>query len=187
MKDKIMYGGSFNPPTIAHYAIIKTLCKLYDSQIIVVPNGDNYNHKKMVSFFHRKNMLELMLKGYNNIIISDIENVTEYHGTYQTAKLLGHPEIVIGDDSLMNLAKWINYQNLIKENTFIIITRNYQKNDLINYIQNNEFLNSYFMNFTFVEVNFPNVSSSLYRNYKQENLLPFEVVEYIKKNHLYEV
>ena len=35
---KVVFGGSFNPPTIAHEKIIELLSKRYD-EVIIVPNG----------------------------------------------------------------------------------------------------------------------------------------------------
>ena len=50
----IVFGGSFNPPTIAHKEIIKTLCSLNYEKVIIVPNGNKYNLKEMVSYNHRE-------------------------------------------------------------------------------------------------------------------------------------
>ena len=37
----VLFGGSFNPPTIAHYEIIKYLNDHYD-EVLILPNGDSY-------------------------------------------------------------------------------------------------------------------------------------------------
>ena len=38
----LAFGGSFNPPTIAHQKLIEVLIKYEPSQIILIPNGDDY-------------------------------------------------------------------------------------------------------------------------------------------------
>ena len=45
---KVVFGGSFNPPTIAHEKIIELLYKRYD-EVIIVPNGRKYIKKELFS------------------------------------------------------------------------------------------------------------------------------------------
>ena len=56
-KKIVLFGGSFNPPTIAHYEIIKYLNDHYD-EVLILPNGESYSFagKVLDSFKHRVNM-----------------------------------------------------------------------------------------------------------------------------------
>ena len=39
----ILYGGSFNPPTLAHYGVVKLLNEVYNpDKIILMPVGCKY-------------------------------------------------------------------------------------------------------------------------------------------------
>ena len=63
MSDVIIYGGAFNPPTIGHLKIIEYLVnKFPNNKIIILPTNNFYKSKDIVSFDHRKKMLEEMCK-----------------------------------------------------------------------------------------------------------------------------
>ena len=75
MSDVIIYGGAFNPPTIGHLKIIEYLVnKFPNNKIIILPTNNFYKSKDIVSFDHRKKMLEIMCKGFiDKIEISNYE------------------------------------------------------------------------------------------------------------------
>ena len=64
---KVVFGGSFNPPTIAHEKIIEILSQRYD-EVIIVPNGKKYTRKEFFSNQNRIEMLELIAKRYHNVV-----------------------------------------------------------------------------------------------------------------------
>lgn len=181
----IVFGGSFNPPTIAHFEIIKTLSSLDYEKVIIVPNGNKYNLKEMVSFEHREKMLQIMTKDLNNIEISNIEEHNNFKGTVETLRNLNHPVFAMGDDSLINIKSWINYRDLLSENTFLVFTRNYEINDLMNFVREDEILKPYLNKFEFIKIDFPDVSSSKFRKTKDQSLVTKEVYQYILENNLY--
>lgn len=129
----IFYGGSFNPPTKAHYNIVKKLLKDYDnSKIIICPVGLNYQKDTLRYKQHRYKMLEILFSKHikeNKVILTDYElNQDKYKGTYHTLnyfKNLYKEDIkfVIGYDNFLNLKSWINYEKLIKDFELIIIKR----------------------------------------------------------------
>ena len=181
----IVFGGSFNPPTIAHLEIIKALCSMDYDKVIIVPNGNKYNLKDMVSFDHREMMLKIMTKGLKNIEISKIEEHNNFKGTVETLRNLNHPVFAMGDDSLINIKSWINFIDLLEENCFLVFTRNHKIEDLITFVKEDEILKSYLNKFKFVKIDFPSVSSSLFRKTKDKSLVTNEVFEYITENNLY--
>lgn len=183
-KTKVLFGGSFNPPTIAHYEIIKYLSKNYD-EVLLLPNGDQYSFdgKVLSSFNHRVKMLEIMCSKFNNVKILELENSDEFKGTYHTLRILNHPTFVLGADCLDKLFMWKHFSDLMKENNFILFNRN--KDDLNKEILNNEHLNKYIDKFIIVDKEIPNVSSSMFRNTKNKEILTEEVYKYIIENELY--
>lgn len=190
--EHIVIGGSFNPPTIAHQLMIKSLVELNPKKITIIPNGDQYKisftEKNLIPFVHRKKMCELMTEDFfDNIEVSDIENQQEFKGSYYTLKSLNNPIFSMGSDCLYDLHKWINYENLVKENRFIIFTRNSDIKDMKNFIREDEFLKDYESHFIFLELDLPIVSSSKFRETKEANLLDEKVYKYIVNNKLFEV
>jgi pantetheine-phosphate adenylyltransferase len=60
-----MLPGSFDPPTNGHVDIIERSARLYDKLFVVV--ADNVQKKCLFSAEERKEMLEQILAGYDNI------------------------------------------------------------------------------------------------------------------------
>ncbi len=184
---KVLFGGSFNPPTIAHYEIINYLAtsQLYD-EILILPNGDTYEFggKSLNNFDHRVKMLHLMCNHLPNVKILEIENQEEFLGTAHTLKLLNHPTFVIGADCLDHLHLWKNFETLINENQFLVFARS-SLQDVHRIILNNPNLKAYDQHFTIVDLKTSDVSSSEFRLTKNEKMVKDEVLEYIKSNHLY--
>lgn len=177
----LVYGGSFNPPTIAHYEIAKLLIEQYNSKILFVPVGNSYNKDDLVSFDHRYNMIELMISDLNADVLS-LEDSDRYLGTYELLNKLKRLDeeiyFVLGSDNLDYIEKWINADKLISEFKFIVLTRNnYDCESKINKL-------SHPNNFCVVEVNY-DMSSSDFRKYYQQELINDVVLEYIRKNNLY--
>ena len=185
IKGKIIYGGAFNPPTIAHKRIGKYLIDNYkDIELIYLPTNSFYNKDELVSFTDRFEMTKLLVKDLDNVEVSDYEGKEhKFSGTYYTLKYFNHPLFVIGADSLANLPNWIRGNDLIKENNFIVFPR---KNYDLDLIFKNEILNQYKDHFIVLkDYKEDDVSSTNYRNYKDEMLLTEEVKKYIKEKGLY--
>ena len=123
MNKQIIYGGAFNPPTIGHLKIIKYLVEKFpNNKIIILPTNNFYKSNEIVSYEHRKKMLEIMCEDIiENIEISDYEQTLhDYLGTYYTLEYFNHPYFVIGADSLETLHKWIKYPDVVVDNKFIV-------------------------------------------------------------------
>ena len=183
---RIVFGGAFNPPTIAHYEIINYLLdKFPDYELLVMPTNSFYNKNGLAPFNSRIEMLEIMKKRIDNdrLIISDLENRDErFMGTYNTLKELNHPLFVIGADSLNTLSKWIKGPELIKENTFIVFPRpGYDINEILNRKDYKEYKKNFMILDDFPEYD---ISSTQYRNGLEEVVFS-EINDYIKKNKLY--
>ena len=181
---RVVFGGSFNPPTVAHKEIIYKLSSMFD-EVIIVPNGANYDRKTLNHYEHRINMVKILTKDLDNIIISDIEQTREFIGTYQTLRDLNHPVFAFGDDWLETFSGWKNADILIKENKFIIFTRDKTVEDIMKIIENDSFLNKYKEHFSVIKIEFPNVSSSIFRKNFDKNIVTDEIFEYIINNNLY--
>ncbi len=188
MSDLIIYGGAFNPPTKGHLRIIEYLVEHFpNKKIIILPTNNFYKSKDIVSFNHRKKMLEIMcMKFKDSIEISDYEQTLEkYCGTYYTLEYFNNPYFVIGADSLETMNTWIKYPDVFIKNKFIVFPRDgVNINEVIaNTHLYQQYRNNFIVCDDFIE---NNISSTGYRKYKNESFLVEEVLEYIKANKLYE-
>lgn len=181
---KVAFGGSFNPITTAHEKIIEVLSKNYD-EVIIVPNGNKYIRKNLTNDKHRLNMLDIVAKKFSNVVVSDIEINREFKGTYQTLRDLDHPVFAIGDDCLYNFTTWMNFDILLKENEFVVFTREKTIDEIKNYIKSSQVLLPFSDKFKIIKIDFDNVSSSSFRKNLDFNFVSEEVEKYIKENNLY--
>ncbi len=189
----LAFGGSFNPPTIAHQKLIEVLIKYEPSKIILIPNGDDYEfdniNKDLVLVSDRIKMCELLFVGLNftNFEVSDIETKHLFKGTVNSLRTLNHPTFVFGEDCLKSLSRWKEYEKLVEENTFIVFTRGSKINDLKKYVLDDPFLKNFSNHFAFLDFDMPFVSSTLFRNNHDKSLITKPIYEYILKKNLYEV
>ncbi len=182
----LVYGGSFNPPSKAHELILSQLIETYNpNKVIIVPVGDAYGWKhNLTSFFHRYNMVNLMLGSYKNVEISSLENSLEFKGTFQTLNELSQTYediyFVLGTDHLETLTKWIDYEKLLKTYGFIIINRSDYKLDV-------SLFEKYHTKYHVMQFDSIISSSRIRLNVEMnKNDLNPHVYQYIKKNHLYQ-
>ena len=62
-----VFGGAFNPPTVAHKAICEHVLRHLDCQeFIFLPVSSQYTKRSLASNFHRLQMLTAMTKGMPN-------------------------------------------------------------------------------------------------------------------------
>lgn len=204
MNKKIVavYGGSFNPPTIAHEKISKDILSLDNvDKFIYLPVGDKYEKSELISSFHRLNMLEIMVNeikksGINSIEVSDLE-VRSKKLLYTIDSLRAIKDIykdkdiafVMGTDNLIDLENWEKPIELLEEFYFIVIERKNQNVEEI--LERFKFLKKYTnkfiilkktsyeaVNSTFIRENINNIS--LIKDYVNK-----EVLKYININNLY--
>ncbi len=177
----LVYGGAFNPPTLAHYKIADLLIKKFNCNFIFVPVGGSYNKDNMISFEHRFNMTKIIADKLESVVL-DIEDNTKFLGTYELLKKLKKIDnnlyFIMGADNVVNINTWINAEKLIKEFKFIVLTRN---NIEINLSEI-----EYPENFEIVNIDF-DISSSEFRENSNTNIIDQDVLKYIKNNNLYEV
>ncbi|WP_055071741.1 nicotinate (nicotinamide) nucleotide adenylyltransferase [Clostridium massiliamazoniense] len=204
MNKKIIavYGGSFNPPTIAHEKISKDILSLNNvDKFIYLPVGDKYEKPELISSFHRLNMLEIMVNeikksGVTSVEVSDLE-VKSKNLLYTIDSLRAIKNrykdkdvaFVMGTDNLIDFENWEKPIELLEEFYFIVIERKNQSVEEI--LERFKFLKKYTnkfiilkktsyeaVNSTFIRENINNIS--LIKDYVNK-----EVLEYININNLY--
>jgi len=184
---KIIYGGSFNPPTIAHYKIAEYLLEKFPvNELIFLPVANNYTKKGLVDFEHRYKMLEIYCKKLGaRVSISDYEaTLDKYEGTIKTLEHFNNPYFVIGADNLLSIKEWAGFPNVLQKGIFIVIPRN--NINMHKFINDDEILCKYKDRFIILdEFEEIPISASKYRTNKNGRFLDKDIEEYIKKFDLY--
>lgn len=195
----IVYGGSFNPVTLAHEAIIKEISKLdYIDKILITPVGDKYNKAGLIDSKYRVEMIELVIKDIDKTYIDFTEILADkVLTTYETLQILQnkypHKEIyfLLGADNLLEFSTWDNSEDILKNFGLFVIKRDGFNIDSI--IKEDNILLQNKSNIIIENIKTPlNVSSSNIRNYfsnsKKIDLnthLNIDVLNYINLNNLY--
>ena len=191
-----IFGGSFNPPHLGHLNIAKEVAKkLNIKKIILLPSG-NPPHKiglDILDAKHRLSMLKLATKGQDEFIISEIEiNRKGYTYTIDTLRELNcvyggkyNFFYLIGADSLENLSKWKDYEELSKLCKFVVVLRKgYTKESLEEMILKNQY-NAEVVDINCVDVSSTYIRDSIKNNKNVSGLISPKVEEYIRDNNLY--
>ncbi|PAF44274.1 nicotinate (nicotinamide) nucleotide adenylyltransferase [Helicobacter sp. 11S02596-1] len=127
-----IYGGSFDPPHIAHFQIIQTiLATLHiDKLIVIVAYQNPFKKPCLFSAKERYEWMKQLGKNFPNVEVSDMEIVQKKPiASIQSVldvKKTFHPEkifFIIGADNLSSLHKWHRYDELKELVTFVIIER----------------------------------------------------------------
>lgn len=183
----ILYGGAFNPPTIAHRKIIETIKKMYPkAHVLLIPVGDDYEKNNLIDSKHRLKMCELLVDNLENVSVSDYEINNKFLGTIGTMEHFNKESedlmCVIGADNLIEIDEWIRYEELLKTYQFIVVKRGL--NNIDTYI--NKYSDLWVKKPQIIEFDL-DISSSKVRNNLEENsnMLTKNVYKYIKEKKLY--
>lgn len=127
-----LFGGSFDPPHLAHELIVKNaLNKLDIDKIIIMPTflnpfKENFSAKPKL----RLAWLEKIFKNESKVELSDfeikqkrkvasIESVNYLKKIYNIEKIY----LIIGADNYQNIYKWKNFDELKKQVEFVVALR----------------------------------------------------------------
>jgi len=144
MQTIALFGGSFDPPHLAHESVVKEALKIDDvEKVVIMPTFLNpFKLKSYLAPEDRFNLVYDLFKS-NNIDISNFEisqnkavetikSVKYLKSTYSTNNIY----LVIGADNLKSLYLWDSFQELNELVTFVVVSRDgyEEKNDIINAI-----------------------------------------------------
>ena len=179
------FGGSFNPPTIAHLEIVKlAICEANLDKLVIVPMGDKYEKHELIPFKYRYEMLLKMFENNEKVKISNIqENQMKKSYAIDTFKIIKKLYVedekffIMGLDNFSNIANWKNSNELLNEYEYIVFGRNNIPIDIE--LEIVKFINIS-QNVSSTEARF-----NIKNNKDVENILTKEVISYINKNGLY--
>lgn len=190
------FGGCFNPPTLAHINLAKrVLVETTLDKVIFVPVGDFYNKEELAPAQERYNMLKIACEESNNFEVSDIEiGIKDNLYAIDAFNLIknNYPEddiyFIMGADNFINIMNWKDSKKLIKQYKYIVLER--ENIDIEKFIKSNliEYTNKIHL---IKNQEYRTISSSQFRtkakhdNSEIQEIIPNKIMEYIKKNKLY--
>ena len=184
-KSIALFGTSADPPTIGHQKILEELSKIYDFTISYVSNNPTKKHLEDISI--RSHLLKTLIEDLDNPKILFNQNVSSQWAVESIKKCkeiyeFNNLDFVIGSDLIKDIFYWKNFDKIILEVSFFIILREgypVESNTL-------KMLETYNVKFKISSIKIPNISSSKFRlNFNYSNLPP-SLIDFVKKNNLYE-
>ncbi len=184
-KSIALFGTSADPPTIGHEKILEGLSKIYAHTICYVSNNPKKKHKEDIAI--RSQLLKTLIEDLDDCKILFDQSVTSKWAVESIKKCkkiyeIDNLDFVIGSDLIQDIFCWKNFKKIIKEVSFFIILREgypVESNTL-------KMLETYNVKFKISSIKIPNISSSKFRlNFNYSNL-PSSLIDFVKKNNLYE-
>ena len=184
-KSIALFGTSADPPTIGHERILEELSKIYATTICYVSNNPNKKHKEDISI--RSQLLKALIEDIDNPQIYFNQSVTSQWAVESIKKCkkiyeFNNLDFVIGSDLIEDIFYWKNFDKIINEVSFFIILREgypVKSNTL-------KMLEAYNVKFKISSIKIPNISSSKFRLDFNYSNLPTSLIDFVKKNNLYE-
>jgi len=184
-KSIALFGTSADPPTIGHKKILEELSKIYAYTISYVSNNPKKKHIEDISI--RSHLLKILIEDLSNSKILFNQNVSSKWAIESIKKCkkiyeLNNLDFVIGSDLIKDIFYWKNFDKIVKEVSFFIILREgypIESNTL-------NMLKTYNMKFKISSIKIPNISSSKFRSNFNYSNLPKSLIDFVKKNNLYE-
>ncbi len=192
------FGGSFNPPTKAHINLaIEALKQCGLDKLIFVPMGDEYEKQELAKAEDRLKMLEIACKSTNEkrLQVSDIElklgkriHAIDAFKLIQNKYKKSENFFIMGADNFINILEWKQNQELIANYKYIIFER--KAIDIEKYIEENKEIKKHRENIKIIQnKRHKDTSSSEFRstngNRENKDIIPKEVLEYIKEKEIY--
>lgn len=133
-----VFGGSFNPLTLAHMDTVKRLLSIDGvTKVIMIPLGNRYNKVDLEDATERYNILKLCYRDDKRVKVSSLdlmskEQLTTYDYMGLLAELFDEElAFVMGADNFEVFTTWNDVGELIEKYHHIIINRNNKDLDLI--------------------------------------------------------
>jgi nicotinate-nucleotide adenylyltransferase len=131
-----LFGGSFNPPHVAHQmAALYVLETQPVDQLWITPTYVHpFEHKQLVSFEHRVAMCKLMAEPLGaRVLVTKIEEELAQRPGFRASRTLDlvqylidqglEVRLVVGSDIMAETAKWYRWSDLVDKAPLIIVAR----------------------------------------------------------------
>lgn len=130
MQTIALFGGSFDPPHIAHETVVQEALKLENvEKVVVMPTFLNpFKSSSYASSSLRLKWLRAIFKSYTNVIVDSFEvdlerKVPSIETVLYLLKKYKAIYLIIGADNLESLSRWDRYEELCSLVTFVVASR----------------------------------------------------------------
>lgn len=137
MRKVVVYGGAFNPPTIAHQVIFQAcvdFARGLGAEVWLLPSGNRTDKTIAASVEDRLKFLDAMISDVDRVGVHVVVRLNEmFRGidveTYDSVVELGElfPDCeliwVFGADSTQTMVEWKNGQRLIENVRMLVVER----------------------------------------------------------------
>jgi nicotinate-nucleotide adenylyltransferase len=183
-----LYFGSFNPIHIGHLIIANYVANntTLDKVWFIISPQNPLKPNTLLNKYHRKFLIDCAIDGEKKLQTSTIEfslplpSYTIDTLTYLKEKYSNHQfSIIMGSDSLQNITKWKNYEQLIENYSLVVYERpGFNSKDITG------------KRITILKAPLLDISSTQIREMIKKGesikfLVPDVVKEEIEKNHYY--
>lgn len=179
------FGGCFNPPTIAHFEIVNVALKTFKfDKLIIIPMGDKYEKKDLISFKDRVEMLKLLFNNNSKVEISKMqENQSQRFFAIDSFNIIDKKYknderfFIMGMDNFSKINTWKNTEELLDNRNYIV----FKRFDIVPQIISS--------NIQYIDFN-QKASSSIARELiingeSTKDILTPSIIDYINQNGLY--
>ncbi len=126
-----LFGGSFDPPHLAHVLAVRHTLETGEvDRVLVVPVFAHAFEKDLVPFEHRVRMTELAMSGIAGAEVSRVEeDLGAPSRTLRTVRALAtaHPEwalrLLIGADILSERDRWLGWDEIVSRAPPLVLGR----------------------------------------------------------------
>lgn len=125
-----IFGGSFDPITLGHIAIIKTMLYHYD-QVWIMPCYNSLYDKQLSDGIMRIDMCKIALNDLQNVYVCDYEIRNQIIGStfeiLNNVLIPSYPDydftFIIGMDNANKIKSWLRWKELINTVKFVVVSR----------------------------------------------------------------
>lgn len=184
-----LLGGVFDPPHRGHTETLKFLIEnnLIDSAIVVPSYVQPLKPSVSTSFAVRMKMACAAFEGMANVAVNDIEGRLPHPSyTINTLRALSleigvRPAIIIGYDQAEDIKRWYRYEDLCREESFIIVNRDSRKHSLDMTL----FKNAVLAENSIIEISSTDIREMVSSGEDVSLYLDRKVIEIIERERLY--
>ncbi len=139
MYDFAILGGAFNPIHNGHIYIAEQIIQhKLAKEVIFIPNGNHplKSTSLLLPYSERLALIDKAIEDYSNFSVSELDSPT--YGINYTFHLIKRIKeeyadkkftFIIGYDNAVNFSKWYQYEWLLNNVSFTVVTRNDSQRD----------------------------------------------------------
>lgn len=189
-----LFFGTFNPIHMGHLILanhIQQYSNLDQVWFVVTPRSPFKKKEKLTDDYTRLDMVMRAIDKYPNLLASSIEfGLEQPNYTTKTLAVLREKypsyefSLIMGEDNLGNLHKWVNSEFLVKEYDIFVYPRNHKDNRLPKVDMSRVHIVD---NAPIVEISSTFIRKAIGEGKNVRPMLPPEVFNFIDGSNLYRV